>query len=720
MTDLSVDIKDLPGPKGAALVKLSGTIDARTVLSFKSQLESAKARGCRTFVLDMERVTYINSTGLSYLISLADAWVADVPGLSLVNVQAKVKVLIDMMGLGTIFRFCGSVEEAMRGLKGTPAVAQAAADSPAPPAAADRPQAHPAAPAPSGGTASPLSRVSAAPPPAAGTSKAKPREEPAKPKAAPAPPCAPTPVPVAARPPERAAVSTARSIAEPPQSGGVLNEDWISVALGIAFVAAALSGPWLPAPHFTWATDGDFFAASARNKARIDRLCDEAAAKGDADVAAAAGDLRRAYESGDRSAAAAASERLRVASEGSRFGDIKAEARRLISGAGSLAEAALGRVFGRRNLLDSVLQCVLCLAAAGIGVTLMGGRPVSFIFGFPFIFLLGWLARTIAGNVTWGGLGLEPHIAALLVGLLVGSSVGIPGRLRESLRGEFYLKTGLVILGSEILLSDALRAGVPGLVQGALVAVVVGYAGFWGAKLFRVDEDFSSIMSTGISIGGLPASVGALVAVRGDRRKLSYLSFLMAAAALPAALLLSRLAREMGLSNIVAGAWLGGTLDTYQSLASAGAVLGEDFAATASDVKRAQEVFVLAAALILASVWSWRHAARIRGRADAGLAWKLFPKAVLGFFAVSIAFSLLAGGPEAQAARTQLKPLRDLWFVLGFVSIGLEARFGDIVRLDRGLPAAAFLSVLALNAGWALLMAYLLFGGVLLAPVSPR
>jgi uncharacterized membrane protein YadS len=61
----------------------------------------------------------------------------------------------------------------------------------------------------------------------------------------------------------------------------------------------------------------------------------------------------------------------------------------------------------------------------------------------------------------------------------------------------------------------------------------------------------------------------------------------------------------------------------------------------------------------------------------------------------------------------QLGHLRTWWFALAFTCIGLETRFADLFKMGGGRPAVAFLGAQAFNIFWTLLLAYLIFGGVL-------
>ena len=71
--------------------------------------------------------------------------------------------------------------------------------------------------------------------------------------------------------------------------------------------------------------------------------------------------------------------------------------------------------------------------------------------------------------------------------------------------------------------------------------------------------------------------------------------------------------------------------------------------------------------------------------------------------------------PADMVKGTQSAPgqFRTWWFALTFVCIGLETKFMDLATMEGGRPAAAFLIAQAVNVVWTLLLAYLLFGGMI-------
>jgi uncharacterized membrane protein YadS len=87
----------------------------------------------------------------------------------------------------------------------------------------------------------------------------------------------------------------------------------------------------------------------------------------------------------------------------------------------------------------------------------------------------------------------------------------------------------------------------------------------------------------------------------------------------------------------------------------------------------------------------------------------------LGFIAASLIFSFWIPVGTTKAVGGILNSLRTVWFALAFVSIGLEARFTDLVKIEGGRPALAFIGAQVFNIIWTLFWAWLLFGGILLA-----
>jgi uncharacterized membrane protein YadS len=93
------------------------------------------------------------------------------------------------------------------------------------------------------------------------------------------------------------------------------------------------------------------------------------------------------------------------------------------------------------------------------------------------------------------------------------------------------------------------------------------------------------------------------------------------------------------------------------------------------------------------------------------LIWSRFPKFVIGFIFVSLLFSFVVPSGTTKQVSGILNSVRSVWFALAFVSIGIEARFTDLVKVQGGRPAISFITAQLFNLIWTLLIAYALFGG---------
>ena len=495
-------------------------------------------------------------------------------------------------------------------------------------------------------------------------------------------------------------------------------EDWVAVYLGfliIAVILAAFSYKWFELgslrPTFRWTADSQI-ASSANNwRTSLDAIAKDADAKGRKDLAASANNLKSALDKGDRAGI-----------EKAAAGLAKTGGRNTVPGAlgteiRAHAASTTGKVFAGDNLLKGLYVGIAGLVIGAIGIALIGGNVRAFMIGFPVVFLLAWLARVLAGNGLFIDYGIEYVIFALLLGLLISNTVGTPAWLRPAAQTEFYIKTGLVILGAGLLFMEVIQAGALGILQAVLVVVVIWYFCFWMARKLRVDDDFAAMLSSSVAICGVSAAIATCGAIQGDKKKLSYVTSLVLICAVPMMIVMPWIAKYFQMNDIVAGAWLGGTLDTSATVVAAGALISDVAMKTGVIVKLSQNALIGVAAFILVVWWAYKasKSGPAQGAPSAGIIWERFPKFVLGFLIASAVFSFMLPQPMVDGTRSTLSELRTWWFALAFVCIGLETRFVDLATMEGGRPALAFLGAQAVNVIWTLILAYLIFGGVIFA-----
>jgi uncharacterized membrane protein YadS len=494
----------------------------------------------------------------------------------------------------------------------------------------------------------------------------------------------------------------------------VKSEDWVAAWLGLAIIGLVLAGVKPEVPRFKWATDAAVASAVAEKEPAVVALAADAVAAGEQQLATAAASLTAAVESGDRTAIGKAAREVGEAAKAAKDGAVKKAAADLGKSLGN-AGAFLGGVFSAKNLGTSAVIGLAYLLVSAIGVALLGGNVVRYAIGFPVVYALAWFSQVVAGNSTVSYWGLEYVIFALVIGLFISNVIGLPGWLRETVRTEFFIKTGLVILGSSILFLEIVQAGALGIAQAVLVVTAVWYFCFWLARKLKVDEELSVMLSTAVSICGVSAAIAACGAIHGDKRKLSYVTSLVLIVAVPMMVAMPWVVRSLGIPDVVGGAWLGGTLDTSGSVVAAGALISEAAMKAGVVVKFSQNVLIGVAAFALSIWWTFRKGKAGGERPSGRVIWDRFPKFVLGFVAASLVFSFVLDPATVSATKGALGSLRTMWFALAFTCIGLETRLGDLVSMQGGRPAAAFVGAQAFNVAWTLALAYLLFGGVLVA-----
>jgi len=494
-------------------------------------------------------------------------------------------------------------------------------------------------------------------------------------------------------------------------------EDWLAVWVGFFIIVLILAGLTITVPKFKWATDGEFASYSKETTPAVDKLATAAAEKKETALQADAAALKAAMEAGDRKAVGDAAKKFAETAKTAQDPDLKKKAEKLGKDIGSQAGGLLPKVFAGNNLLAAVIIGIAYLVLSMVALALMGEKAGKIVVGFPAVFIIAWLGQLIAGNYTINNtLGIEYVIWCLVIGLFVGNVIGLPEWLKPAVRTEFYIKTGLVVLGSGILFGEIVQAGFYGIVQAVLVVAAVWYFTWWVAKKMNVDDDFAAVISSSVSICGVSAAIATGGAIKADAKKISYVTSIVLICAIPMMILQPMIAKWFGMSDIVAGAWLGGTLDTSGSVVAAGELISPVAMKTGVIVKMSQNVLIGVAAFILSVVWTLK-ACKVSGSQETPSAmeiWNRFPKFVLGFIVASLVFSFVVSPQTVSAVKGTLGGLRTWWFALAFTCIGLETHFGDLAKMEGGRPAGAFLIGQAFNVIWTLILAWLIFGGVII------
>lgn len=370
------------------------------------------------------------------------------------------------------------------------------------------------------------------------------------------------------------------------------------------------------------------------------------------------------------------------------------------------------------------LLFLICLAVLYVGSLLLR-RPVrGLLLSFVVVFAISLLAQVVAKIPRVAYYGFESVFFSVLFGLLIRNVWRVPEWLKPAVQGEFYIKIGVVCLGATILFSDVMKSGIFGLLQAILIVAVVWFFAFGLSRRMKVDERTAMILSSGVSICGVSACITAARVAGGDDKKLSYIVSLVLIIVVPMIYLMPWLAdtvlplifRDPQTVQEVAGAWIGGTIDTTSGVAASSTIVGEVANQHAVIIKAAQNVLIGVVAFFIALYLSARGEKGAAQRPSLGIVWEKFPKFILGFVAASLVFSLCQSGDLLTKVNGKLvepgvaKMFSTVFFSLAFVCIGLDTRLKDIVSKENRNALWAFLGAQTFNIVVTFLIACLLFG----------
>ena len=366
----------------------------------------------------------------------------------------------------------------------------------------------------------------------------------------------------------------------------------------------------------------------------------------------------------------------------------------------------------------------IVLAVLYVGCLLLRRPLKGLLPSLVVVFAVSLLAQVVAKIPAVSYYGFESVFFSVLFGLLIRNVWRVPAWMKPAIQGEFFIKIGVVCLGATILFSDVMKSGVFGLVQACLVVAVVWFFAFWLSRRMKVDERSAMILSSGVSICGVSACITAARVAGGDDKKLSYIVSLVLIVVVPMIYLMPWLANLIlphlfapEVAEEVAGAWIGGTIDTTSGVAASSMIVGEVANQHAVIIKAAQNVLIGVVAFFIALYLSTRRGEKGAQAPSLGIVWEKFPKFIIGFVAASLVFSILqSNGLFTADAKGKLaepgvaKMFSTVFFSLAFVCVGLDTRLKEIVSKENRNALWAFLAAQTFNIVVTLVIALVLFG----------
>ncbi|TVQ96825.1 MAG: putative sulfate exporter family transporter [Desulfovibrionales bacterium] len=385
---------------------------------------------------------------------------------------------------------------------------------------------------------------------------------------------------------------------------------------------------------------------------------------------------------------------------------------------GSLRTRATVQAYNKIPYMIGIM--IIFMLFFSIGARFMDIGSANLMKGFWFVFLLAVVAEMIGQQSTMREYGFGGLIWAILGGMLISNTVGVPNFLKPALQTEYYIKTGLVLLGAEILFSKIMLIGQAGVVVAWVVTPTVLILTYiFGQRVLKMESKTLNItVSADMSVCGVSAAIATAAACRAKKEELTIavgMSMLFTAIMMIA---LPTFIVSVGMHPVLGGAWIGGTIDSTGAVVAAGAFLGEVGMFVAATVKMIQNILIGVIAFGVAVYWCARVDCTPGQQVSKMEIWYRFPKFVLGFIAASIIFSwmLVSMGSAGDVMIDQgvlrgfSRPIREWFFILAFASIGLSSNFREMAHhFKGGKPVILYVCGQTLNLILTLLVAYLMY-----------
>jgi uncharacterized membrane protein YadS len=324
----------------------------------------------------------------------------------------------------------------------------------------------------------------------------------------------------------------------------------------------------------------------------------------------------------------------------------------------------------------------------------------------------------------------------------------LPPVLKVAQQTELYIAISLVLLCIDISVLRPLapRALFVSWIDTPTLFMLVA---LFGWKVLKIDTQTSIIMSGATFICGSSAAI-ALGSSMGVPQKTEMPIAIISIFTIPSIIALPYVAKDLGLSPTVSGAWFGGCVDSTGAVIAAASIYGDkDAINTSAVVKMMQNVLIGPLSVLMAWAWSRyelqaayrreeellrkdassitssnapqandpsiiaesledsstpsvKHPRNIHGPSRPKekayvLLWKRFPKFVLGFIITAILFNTtIDDGNDTRSLVNSFCFYVSEWFsTLSFVSIGLGLQLNDIKNNVRSLGKLVTLYIVA-------------------------
>jgi len=362
-----------------------------------------------------------------------------------------------------------------------------------------------------------------------------------------------------------------------------------------------------------------------------------------------------------------------------------------------------------KNWVGYIVNFVFWAVIFTISSAILGFKPREFLPSFVFVYIMSVIIFLIATNKTVHNYNIEPPILAVILGLILSNVIRFPKWMDAGFRVEYYIKTGIVLLGATLPFTLIYMAGPYVIAQAATVAITAFVLAYLIGTGLGLDKRLASVLGAGAAVCGVSASIAMAAAVRAKKEDYVLGIAAVIIMAIIAIFLIPLAAMSMNppMHPGEAGAWIGTSeFADAAGFAAAdwyGSWYAEHVAETVSGANAheltlwaytlmkviGRDIWIGLWAFIMAVIATTRwEAAETGERPSAMEIWWRFPKFVIGFLIASFIMTLVTLSVDSYTYFHVMKPnligpiktMRTWTFIFTFFSIGMTTRFREFVK----------------------------------------
>ena len=209
------------------------------------------------------------------------------------------------------------------------------------------------------------------------------------------------------------------------------------------------------------------------------------------------------------------------------------------------------------HLGQYVAQFILWGVIFSVSLRALGFKLSEFLPSFVFIYVFSVLIFMIGAWDQAHQYNLEPPLVALILGMLIANFIGLPRWMDAGFRVEYYIKTGIVLLGATLPFTLVIWAGPVAIIQAAIVSITTFMVIYFIGRKFGLDKRLCATLGAGGAVCGVSGSIAIAGAVGAKKEHAPIAITMVILWAIVMIFFLPLVSRALRLHTGVAGAWIG-------------------------------------------------------------------------------------------------------------------------------------------------------------------